>query len=48
MKFYDGNHIVKREVIDGNVIETYIAYKDGVIYLKTYINFVLNFDKKFV
>jgi hypothetical protein len=42
MRFYNGKHIVKHEVIDGNTIETYIAYKDGVVYLQMYINFVLN------
>lgn len=44
MKFYNGSHIVKREVIDGNVIETYVEYKDGVVYLKTYINYVFNYE----
>lgn len=42
MKFYEGRHIVKRELIDGNAIETYVEYKDGVVYLKTYKNFVLS------
>ena len=42
MKFYKGTHIVKREVIDGNVIEIYVSFKDGVIFLQTYINFVFN------
>lgn len=42
MKFYEGNHIVKHEVIDGKVIETYVVFKDGVIYLRTFINFVFN------
>lgn len=42
MKFYEGRHIVKRELIDGNAIETYVEYKDGVVYLKTYINFILS------
>lgn len=55
MRFYNGKHIVKHEVIDGNAIETYVEYKDGVVYLKTYINFVysgetviadLNTDRK--
>lgn len=42
MKFYEGTHIVKREVIDGNVIETYVSFKDGVIFLQTYINCIFN------
>ena len=40
MKFYDGKHIVKREIIDGIVIETFIEVKDGVVFLQTYRNFV--------
>lgn len=41
MKFYDGKHIVMRDVTNGIVIEKYIVCKDGVIYLQTYMNFVL-------
>lgn len=40
MKFYDGILIVKRETIDDVVIETYIEVKDGVVFLKKYMNFV--------
>ena len=55
MKFYDGKHIVKREIIDGVVIETFVEVKDGVVFLQTYRNFVysgetviadLNIDRK--
>lgn len=42
VKFYDGKYVVKREVIDDVVIETFIEVKDGVVYLKTYINYVFN------
>lgn len=38
MKYYKGTHVVKREVIDGNIIDTYVSFKDGVIFLQTYIN----------
>ena len=41
MKFYDGKHIVMRDVTNGIFIEKYIKCKDGVIYLQTYMNFVL-------
>lgn len=40
MKFYDGKYIVKREIIDDAVIETYIEVKDGVVFLKKYMNYV--------
>lgn len=39
-KFYDGKYIVKRELIDDVVIETYIEVKYGVVFLQTYRNFV--------
>lgn len=42
MKYYKGTHVVKREVIDGNIIDTYVSFKDGVIFLQTYINCVFN------
>lgn len=40
MKFYDGKHIVKREIIDDVIIETFIEVKDGVVFLQTYRNLV--------
>lgn len=40
MKFYNGKYIVKRETIDDVIIETFIEVKDGVVFLKKYMNFV--------
>ena len=40
MEFYYGNYLVKREFIDDAAIETYIEVKDGVVFLKKYMNYV--------
>lgn len=40
IKFYDGILIVKREIVDGVVVETFIEVKDGVVFLKKYMNYV--------
>lgn len=41
-KYYESKQLVKREIVDGRAIDTYVAFKDGIIYLKKYVNCVFD------
>lgn len=41
MAYYRGKHIVKHEKVNNSIVETYVLFQDGQVYIQTYVDYEL-------